>query len=111
MLVRFNRIDSQEPIHIDSSKIYQDGTNKIWEYGTRESNDYWKVDDPTLAYLQNAWAHEGMRRVRSDDECGWTYAKPDFYTGIDAIYVEKDDNSRVVWSFNHVKFIPYEMEE
>jgi len=106
MLVKFKTKEGT-PIEVDSGDLLLAGKDVL----LKDTLLTWKIDEPALNYISSAKAHEGMRRVRSDDECGWTYAKPDFYTGIDAIYVEKDDNSRVVWSFNHVKFIPYEMEE
>lgn len=115
MLVKFKTKNTGEPvIRIDSSEIYSVG-NKIFEYNTLDVES-WIVDDATLTYLQNAWAHEGMRRVRYKQndviEEGWFagFIPPDINQPL-CCYIENDIKMIKAIALIDVAFIPYEMEE
>jgi hypothetical protein len=117
MLVKFKIINGQ-PRMMDSSKIYY-GNNlykKHWIYEYGNNSDAFEIDDPTLAYLQNAWAHEGMRRVLYSapvpvsnipndtvvhNNKGWYFEK-DVYNELGKLVGKAKDLN--------IRFIPYEME-
>jgi len=112
MLVQFVS-KGQFPYNVDSSRIYA-AKNGIYFYGEEDCGI--EVDDATLAYLKNAWAHEGMRRVLysaasgandsgtrtiTHDNKGW-YFEGSIYDDIGKLVISQDPN---------IRFIPYEMEE
>lgn len=111
MLVKFKTIESNESKELDSSKIYKDSrTTDGHLIRFYDSNIYFTIDDRTFAYLENAWAHEGMRRVKIKDRFGWSNGL--VTQGCAPCFAIEEDNGSIgIWNFESVTFIPYKMEE
>ncbi|MFA5014304.1 MAG: hypothetical protein WC549_02010 [Actinomycetota bacterium] len=113
MLVKFKTKNTGDSvIRIDSSKIYSVG-NKIFEYNTLNDAS-WTVDDVTLAYLQNAWAHEGMRRVLvviADSLTPYIREEQGWLSEIsENIFLDTGERIKAI-DVDSYSLIPYEMEE
>jgi hypothetical protein len=113
MLVKFKPVGWKLPILIDSTKIHVESDLVVLPKCDARDHDYCIIDDTTLAYLENAKVHEGMRRVkRKGSKSGWININaplvyPDEMTGY---MIEYDDGSMEVEGFAYLTFIPYEME-
>ena len=139
MLVKFRTIRNTDMVcSMDSKEFYcnkVDDENRIRQYRGKLSQ-YVLVDDVTLAYLKNAWLHEGMRRVKikrleenrvngnatllgadqkpimlAKIEYGWSNGKYYDDKGTLCVIVESDDGFVKAYAYTTVQFIPYEMEE
>lgn len=114
MLVKFRTIRDTDIIYlVDSKEIYcnkVNDENRIQRYKSKLSQ-YVLVDDATLAYLENAWLHEGMKRVKTDNIYGWSNGNYYDDKGILCVVVETDDGFVKAYEYTNTQFIPYEMEE
>lgn len=113
MLVKFKTKNTGDSvIRIDSSKIYSVG-NKIFEYNTLDVES-WIVDDATLACLENAWAHEGMRRVLvviADSETPYIREEQGWLSEISGnIFLDTGERIKTI-DVDSYSLIPYEIEE
>lgn len=111
MLVKFTPTGWKESILIDSNKIHMEGNIVLLPHSETRAEDYCYVDVATLAYLENAKLHEGMRRVKTDNIYGWSNGNYYDDKGILCVVVETDDGFVKAYEYTNTQFIPYEMEE